>query len=175
MGNSNKRKDETLGMPHGTANHHLRKAILFNQLQKHNENICIRCGQIIESQNNLSIEHIKPWEGISAKLFWDLDNIAFSHLKCNLVERNSRYEYPIKIVNAIGQIRCSDCKQFKYPNEFHNNESKSTKKNTECKDCKSNRNAKRDRRFKRLSDNGSPSLCQGESEGSNFPLAAPYS
>lgn len=81
--NSNARKDVTLGMPHGTANGRLRKNILFHLLKKHNENVCVRCNKPIEKAEDLSIEHIKPWEGISAELFWDLNNIAFSHLRCN--------------------------------------------------------------------------------------------
>jgi uncharacterized protein YdaU (DUF1376 family) len=43
---------------------------------------------VIETADELSIEHKLPWEGVSVKLFWSLDNIAFSHLRCN---RNHRY------------------------------------------------------------------------------------
>ena|SRR5712664_1866660 len=91
--NSNQKKDATLGMPHGTANNRLRKNILFHLLKKHDENYCVRCEQLIESVDDLSIEHIKPWEGISAELFWDLENIAFSHLHCNRphVQGNKKY------------------------------------------------------------------------------------
>lgn len=79
----NKEKNATLGMPSGTACNRLRKLVLFRQLQKHKENICVRCNKEIEKVEDLSIEHIKPWEGISAELFWNLDNVAFSHLSCN--------------------------------------------------------------------------------------------
>jgi hypothetical protein len=78
---------ETLGMPQGTASNRLRKMLLFRQLEKHNENVCVRCNQIILTVEELSVEHIKPWEGISAELFWDLDNVAFSHLNCNVAAR----------------------------------------------------------------------------------------
>lgn len=81
---SNRKAVETLGMPTGTASHRLRKMLLFRQLKKHNENICVRCGKEIETVDELSVEHIKPWEGISADLFWDLDNVAFSHMRCNV-------------------------------------------------------------------------------------------
>lgn len=81
--NSNQKKDATLGMPHGTANNRLRKNILFHLLAKLNENVCFKCGLRIEKVEELSIEHKLPWEGRSAELFWNLDNIAFSHLHCN--------------------------------------------------------------------------------------------
>jgi 5-methylcytosine-specific restriction endonuclease McrA len=84
---SNDKKNETLGMPHGTASGKLRKLVLFRQLQKYGDNVCVRCDEEIESADDLSIEHIKPWEGLSAELFWDLDNVAFSHLHCNRPHR----------------------------------------------------------------------------------------
>ena len=84
---SNRKGIETLGMPIGTASHRLRKILLFQQLKKHKENICVRCGLEIETVEELSVEHIKPWEGISAELFWDLDNIAFSHMKACVARR----------------------------------------------------------------------------------------
>ena len=83
MGNSNDKKSATLGMPHGTAANRLRKILLFDVLRRHDENFCVRCSGIIKTVDDLSIEHKKPWEGISADLFWDLDNIAFSHIACN--------------------------------------------------------------------------------------------
>ena len=84
-GNSNERKNQTLGMSHGTAAGKLRKMVLFRQLKKYKDNICARCSQEIETVDELSIEHLKPWEGISADLFWDLDNVAFSHARCNRI------------------------------------------------------------------------------------------
>ena len=81
---SNVKKSETLGMPHGTATHRLRKNVLFHLLKKYGENHCFKCQEMIETVDELSIEHKKPWEGVSAELFWDLENIAFSHLRCNI-------------------------------------------------------------------------------------------
>lgn len=82
-GNSNIRKSEFLGIPHGTAQSKLRKMILFQLLKRLNENFCFQCGAEIERVEDLSIEHKKPWLNESIDLFWDLDNIAFSHLSCN--------------------------------------------------------------------------------------------
>lgn len=91
---SNEKKTATLGMPHGTATGRLRKNILFHLLRKYGESVCFKCSQDIERVEDLSIEHKKPWEGVSADLFWDLDNIAFSHLRCNLPDRPFRKYTP---------------------------------------------------------------------------------
>lgn len=142
---SSQKKSATLGMPHGTANNRLRKIILFHLLKKHNENICVRCDQIIENIDDLSIEHIRPWEGISADLFWDLNNIAFSHIRCNVPHRyndnvNRRIQAP------EGQSRCSTCEEFKSLSEFATHSARWNGVDTECKSCKNERNALRDRR-----------------------------
>ena len=109
---SGARKSAFLGMSHGTAGNRLRKMILFHLLQKHGENVCFKCSEIIETADELSIEHKKPWEGVSVKLFWSLDNIAFSHLRCN---RNHRYEgggAKRRKVGPEGTAWCMRCKAF---------------------------------------------------------------
>lgn len=90
---SNEKKSATLGMPHGTACNRLRKNILFHLLKKLNENICFKCEIAIESVDDLSIEHKKPWEGRDPSLFWDIENIAFSHLHCNRPHVNGAQKY----------------------------------------------------------------------------------
>jgi hypothetical protein len=81
---NNRKKSAQLGMPYGTANGRLRKMILFSLLLKHGENFCYRCGGLIESESDLSVEHKEPWLDVSPDLFWRIDNIAFSHLVCNI-------------------------------------------------------------------------------------------
>ena len=83
MNANNKKKAEQLGMPYGTANSRLRKQILFRYVQKCKDDTCFHCGRKIEDIDNFSIEHKVPWLDNNIELFWDLDNIAFSHLKCN--------------------------------------------------------------------------------------------
>lgn len=82
----NIKKSEQLGMPIGTANAKLRKSILFNLLKEYNKNICYQCGKVIEFEEDLSIEHKIPWldSDNPKELFFSLENIAFSHLKCNI-------------------------------------------------------------------------------------------
>lgn len=110
----NEEKSRQLGMPFGTANAKLRKMILFHLLKKHNENICFQCGKVIETVEELSIEHKKPWLHESTELFWDIADIAFSHLHCN--SGTHRNLYPSKVIhgtwNAYNKhkCRCDKCK-----------------------------------------------------------------
>lgn len=84
--NSNDRKSKKLRMPFGTAAGRLRKSLLFKLVKIAGMDTCYRCGEIIQKEGELSIEHKIPWESSAnpSKTFFDLDNIAFSHLACNL-------------------------------------------------------------------------------------------
>ena len=93
MSNSNARRSKFLGMPFGTACNRLRKSILFSLLKRFNENVCFKCSQAIEGIEDLSIEHKLPWEGRDVQLFWDLENIAFSHIRCNVPHRRGNKKY----------------------------------------------------------------------------------
>lgn len=145
MSNSNARKAATLGMPHGTAVARLRKNVLFHLLKKHNENICARCDEFIESVDDLSLEHLQPWEGISSDLFWDLNNIAFSHMHCNRPHRNWGGARR-KVLAPEGQSWCFSCDAFKAINDFDKHGRRWNGLSEECKICKGLRNALRDRR-----------------------------
>jgi hypothetical protein len=70
-------------MPFGTAQGRLKKRIFFSLVQRLGLDICFRCGKRILTAEDLSCDHKKPWLDISLELFWDLDNIAFSHRGCN--------------------------------------------------------------------------------------------
>jgi len=100
-------KNEFLGMPVGTANNRLRKMILFDLLCRYGENKCYRCGKEIDKVDNLSIDHKRAWLNVSKDLFWDLDNIAFSHTTCNFGA--SRHN---KKIGEVGTAWCYRCKQF---------------------------------------------------------------
>ena len=86
MSKYNKTKSEQIGMPIGTASARLKKNIMFDLLCRLNENKCYQCGEIIENAENLSVEHKIPYlhSENPQELFFNLDNIAFSHLKCNI-------------------------------------------------------------------------------------------
>lgn len=85
---SNKHKDELLGMPHGTANGKLTKMILFDFAERLNLLNCFRCGRRIETLRDLSVEHKEAWmSAVDPRAsYFDLNNIAFSHLSCNSSE-----------------------------------------------------------------------------------------
>ncbi len=75
--------DAQLGRSTSTATHELRKRIMFDFLCKLGLNRCFRCGGEM-SVSDFSIDHKTPWRGeADDTLFWDLDNISFSHNKCN--------------------------------------------------------------------------------------------
>ena len=88
----NKRKSEQLGINFGTASGRLRKDVMFHLLQKHGENVCYRCKEFIETVKELSIEHKRAWLDSEdpVGLFFDLENVAFSHLSCNISESRTR-------------------------------------------------------------------------------------
>lgn len=83
-------KTAVLGVPFGTANARLRKMIIFALVQRLGEDVCYRCGKLIENIEELSIEHKKAWlqQENPKEAFYDLENIAFSHLVCNVDARS---------------------------------------------------------------------------------------
>lgn len=116
MDNSNKNKYKLLGEPHGTAVAKLKKAILFQLIQETGKDVCYRCYEKIEHVNDLSIEHKESWQYSSnpREFFYDLNNISFSHVKCNrpintnVPHYGSRGEncyYSKLSKNDVGEIR----------------------------------------------------------------------
>ncbi len=86
MSKLNNVKSDALGMPIGTAANRLRKMILFSLVCRLELNTCYQCGKEILAVGDLSIEHKEPWLQADDPVtsFFDLDNIAFSHLSCNI-------------------------------------------------------------------------------------------
>ena len=83
---SNTKKTLLLGESFGSASHKLRKAILFDLVQKLNKDICYRCSLKINTVDELSIEHTENWQSAQnpVEVFYDVKKIAFSHLSCNV-------------------------------------------------------------------------------------------
>jgi hypothetical protein len=110
---SNSKKTQQLGIPYGTANGRLRKMVIFDLLKRHSENICFRCKKEIEKIDDLSIEHKEPWLDKDIALFWDMSNIAFSHLSCNCANGRKPSPQPINHGKYTGytkqRCRCPDC------------------------------------------------------------------
>ena len=112
MGN-NEGKTKQLGMSFGAAQNRLRRIVLFDLLKRHGENFCYRCGEEIRQASQLSIEHKRAWFGQDTKLYWDTDNIAFSHLSCNCSNGERRGKHPISHGTHSGYshagCRCEAC------------------------------------------------------------------
>lgn len=142
-----KRIAEQLGMSHGTAANRLRKMILFNLLRKLNEDVCFKCGKKIDTAEELSIEHKLPWEGRSTELFWDLNNIAFSHIGCN---RPHRFHIGNPKLGDLsphnrteqapdGLAWCTGHQDYLHVEAFHSNERNVNGVASYCKECRKTR------------------------------------
>lgn len=72
-------------MPYGTARNRLVKQLLFDFMVATKNDECYQCGEDILSPDDMSIEHIVPWLDSKnpTELFFDKNNIAYSHLSCN--------------------------------------------------------------------------------------------
>jgi hypothetical protein len=102
---SNQKKSEQLGMSFGKASHILRKSIIFNLAKKCGMSNCYQCGEEINDINNFSIEHKEPWLDSEnpEELFFDINNIAFSHHSCNIsAARRPDKTLPRNIIATCG-------------------------------------------------------------------------
>ena len=110
--NSNDVKANALGEPYGTATSRLRKMLLFDYAQRCNEDICYRCETKITSIKDFTTEHKKPWlhSDDPIKWFFDLDNIAFSHMSCNsgAAERHKKWNSQKEWSFAMSRKRQED-------------------------------------------------------------------
>ena len=73
-----------LGMNPSTANGRLLKDLLYNFVIQAGHK-CFRCNEEL-TRETFSIEHTTPWLDSEnpLELFFALDNIAYSHLSCNI-------------------------------------------------------------------------------------------
>jgi len=127
------RATEFLGVNYGTARSRLTRLILFDLAKKDNLDNCYRCGKKIKSIEEFSIEHKKPWFNRDKDLFWDLDNIAFSHFKCNSQEPNLRRR---KQHDDKNKAWCSVCKKWKDKKHFNKKASRWNGVANECRGCR---------------------------------------
>ena len=82
---AHERGNRLLGQSTGGASYTLYRKLLFKMVQELGRDHCYRCDKIIEDYESFSIDHIDSWwgSGDPQAVFFDLDNIAFSHRKCN--------------------------------------------------------------------------------------------
>ena len=81
-----KKRNEQLGMDAGVAVNRLRRIIMFELAKEAGRATCFRCGKPIEVYTEFSVDHKEPWLDSSNpnRVFFDWNNIAFSHLFCNI-------------------------------------------------------------------------------------------
>lgn len=120
-----KLKDYGLGMSQGKASHILMKDILWKLIVQTDNFICHHCHEPM-SRETFSIEHKVPWRFSEnpTDLFFDLDNISFSHLKCNVAAARNPISSPVRAprvpkhgtVNEYkyGKCRCELCRKAKW-------------------------------------------------------------
>jgi len=142
---SNKKKAQQLGMPPGTANGRLRKKLLFHLVKQLNQHFCYRCNKKIISLDEFSIEHIQGWLDSKnpVELFFDLNNISFSHLKCNILSsrtsKGAKFPYraeEMRIKSPIGKCWCNKHKDFSPVEEFSVCTTNWTGYEPACKRCR---------------------------------------
>ena len=87
----NKNRDEKLGFDLGRARVRLAKEVQFMLIQKAGMGTCYRCGQQLTPQD-VSIDHKIGFTNSEnpEEMFFDLTNIAFSHLACNMAHKEVR-------------------------------------------------------------------------------------
>ena len=111
----NNKKNMALGMNYGTATNRLKKMLLFNLADRLDLLSCFRCGNKIENETVLSVDHKKEWNG-TPELFWDIKNIAFSHINCNInhgntiIRKRDRWKHG-DFGYRMRKCRCEICKK----------------------------------------------------------------
>jgi len=127
-------RKEIIGMSHASASRQLYRMILLKYLKKLGLNICFRCKKPIEDVETLSLDHKVDWmnhENAHA-LFWDINNIAFSHKKCNV-----RGIGDVVKNRPNGMEWCYGCKQYLSIEKFSANNSDKQRRSVHgyCKQC----------------------------------------
>lgn len=103
------KKKLQLGMNPSTASGRLVKDILWKLIVQTSQNICCKCHEPM-ARDTFSIEHIVPWldSNDPQKLFFDLNNIGFSHLRCNVSDTrnpNKKFDSSLEREKARQVIR----------------------------------------------------------------------
>lgn len=122
-------------MTYGKAKHRLMRMLLFQLAQKAQWTQCFVCKQEIQSVDELTVEHKKPWLDVSSELFWDLNNVAFSHASCNKPHRKGGVS--LRKVGPEGQNWCCSHQAFLDNKLFHKNSARWNGLAKDCKECRS--------------------------------------
>src|SRR5690349_16897208 len=107
------KKKEQLKIDPSTASSRLKKELLFKYVRKAGDNFCFQCGAEIETSDELSVEHKIPWLNSEnpVELFFNLENIAFSHLNCNISVARKIHANHGTHKRYVSGCRCDKCKE----------------------------------------------------------------
>jgi len=140
-----KHKDDfkkRFGIAVSTARYQLLKNLLFKFLLETGKNSCFRCGETMTSKD-FTLEHIKPWawDNNALELFMDINNISFSHFRCNAGNTRTNSERAKKGHISMRKhtdthATCSLCGQNKERKEFNKNRSNISGLQSSCKSCR---------------------------------------
>lgn len=106
------RVTEFLGMTDAAARFRLSRLVMFKLAGELGKLVCFQCDDPIQTVEEFSIEHKIPYLWVDVNLYWDLDNVAFSHLLCNIKRiRNRRpMEHGVtRYGRKGGGCRCQIC------------------------------------------------------------------
>ena len=107
------KKSTQLEMNISTAQGKLVKDILWSLIQQTNQTKCFICNKEM-TRETFSIEHKIPWVDSEnpKKLFWDLNNISFSHLSCNIASRRKgKLVHGTEVGYSYHKCRCELCRK----------------------------------------------------------------
>lgn len=106
------KKKMQLGMNPSTAANRLVKDVLWKLIVQTNQDICCKCGEPM-SRETFSIEHVIPWLDSEdpVGLYFDLENISFSHLRCNVEDARPKQRKPVcgTVWSYKNGCRCKEC------------------------------------------------------------------
>jgi hypothetical protein len=105
------KKQQQLGMNPSTASNRLVKDTLWRLVVQAEQNVCYRCGGPM-TRETFSIEHKEAWldSDDPVGLYFDQENIGFSHLRCNIKDSRQRPQSPCGTEAQYDRgCRCDDC------------------------------------------------------------------
>lgn len=105
------KKQHQLGMNPSTASNRLVKDTLWRLVVQAGQNVCYRCSQPM-TRETFSIEHKEAWldSDDPVGLYFDQENISFSHLNCNIKESRTRPQSGCGTEAQYDRgCRCDDC------------------------------------------------------------------
>lgn len=147
MSKATDKKSLQLGMPFGNARTILVRTLMFTMIQQLGKDVCYRCKQRIERAEEFSIDHKEPWQDVSTDLFWDINNIAFSHRGCNsraarrdMKKVNDALAIKNKQLYESGPENTSWCvghQNYRPLEDFSKNKSRKRGLQMYCNDCRS--------------------------------------